>query len=282
MAARRPILATVLCLATLCLAPDMLAAEATGFKRVKPPAPGAGRLIDIQIEPKAPVERVLDHVPDLPPEEVRPPMAGKVPAPGDTAAWFWGSVSVGFDGAGPGRLADAVAVLDAFLDISAPLRPNPVRVFEIGQDYGAEILKATAGTEVSPALVLAMMIVESNGNPTAKSTAGAVGLMQLMPSTAKRFGVTDRTDPAQSISGGVQYLQFLLAEFGGDALLAAAAYNAGEGAVRRAGGVPDYEETRAYVPKVVAAWTQARMLCRTPPQDASDACMFVGLQLAQQ
>jgi len=260
----------------------MLAADVPGFKRVKPPAPGAGRLIDIRIEPKAPVERVLDHVPDLPPEAVPPPTAGKAAVPGDTAAWFWANVSAGLDGAGPGRLADAVVVLDAYRDVSARLRPNPVRVFEIGQDYGAEILKATAGTEVSPALVLAMMIVESNGIPTARSSAGAVGLMQLMPETAKRFGVTDRTDPAQSISGGVQYLQLLLGEFGGDALLAAAAYNAGEGAVRRARGVPDYEETRAYVPKVVAAWTQTRMLCSTPPRDGSDACMFVGLQLARQ
>lgn len=268
-------------LAAFCWAAEPLAADSPGFKRVKPPVPGTSRLINIHVEPAAPVERVLDHVPDLPPEEV-PASTGELPALGDTATWFWANMSAGMDGAGPGRLADAMTVLDSHRDISAPLRPNPVRVFEIGQDYGAEILKATAGTQVSPALVLAMMIVESNGNPTAKSTAGAVGLMQLMPGTARRFGVTDRTDPAQSISGGVQYMAFLLDEFGGDALLAAAAYNAGEGAVRRAGGVPDYEETRAYVPKVVAAWTQTRLLCNTPPKRASDACLFAGAQLARQ
>lgn len=258
-----------------------IASDAPSFKRVRPPPAGASQLINIRIEPKAPVEPVLDHVPDLPPEPA--PLARRAAPPaGGTASWFWASMSPGLNGAGPGRLADAMIVLDSFREMSSPLRPAATRVFEIGVEYGDEILRATAGTGVSPALVLAVMIVESNGTPDAKSKAGAVGLMQLMPATAKRFGVTDRTDPAQSIAGGVKYLQFLLGEFGGDALLAAAAYNAGEGAVRRAGGVPDYEETRAYVPKVVAAWTQTRLLCRTPPRRATDACLFASLEVVQQ
>ena len=73
---------------------------------------------------------------------------------------------------------------------------------------------------------------------------------------------------------GVAYLDTLMEMFGDDPLLAIAAYNAGEGAVQRAGGVPDYEETRAYVPKVLAAWSVARALCRTPPELATDGCVF--------
>ena len=98
--------------------------------------------------------------------------------------------------------------------------------------------------------------------------------MQLMPATAARFQVRDRLDPNESIRGGVEYLQWLLDEFDGDAVLALAGYNAGEGAVTRHGGVPPYAETRAYVPKVVAAWQAASRLCTTPQRSASDRCEF--------
>jgi soluble lytic murein transglycosylase-like protein len=80
--------------------------------------------------------------------------------------------------------------------------------------------------------------------------------------------------PSESIRGGVAYLDWLLARFGGDPILALAAYNAGEGAIDSNGGVPPYAETRAYVPKVLAAWTVARGLCQTPPELASDGCVF--------
>ncbi len=98
--------------------------------------------------------------------------------------------------------------------------------------------------------------------------------MQLIPATAERFGVTDAFDATQNITGGMAYLEFLLNRFQGDALLALAGYNAGENAVIRAGGVPDFEETRAYVPKVVAAWDVARSLCLTPPELPTDGCVF--------
>lgn len=99
--------------------------------------------------------------------------------------------------------------------------------------------------------------------------------MQLMPATAERFGVSDTTVAADNIRGGVAYLDWLLQEFGGDPILALAGYNAGENAVKRAGGVPDYPETRGYVPKVLAAWSVAKGLCRTPPQLVSDGCVFI-------
>jgi soluble lytic murein transglycosylase-like protein len=98
--------------------------------------------------------------------------------------------------------------------------------------------------------------------------------MQLIPATAERFGVSDTTDPGQNIKGGVAYLNWLMEEFGNDPVLALAAYNAGEGAVRRHGGVPPYAETRAYVPKVLAAWNVAKRLCITTPQLPGDGCVF--------
>ncbi|HMO73684.1 MAG TPA: lytic transglycosylase domain-containing protein, partial [Paracoccaceae bacterium] len=135
-------------------------------------------------------------------------------------------------------------------------------------------LKATIGTQVSPALVLAVIGIESAGRVDAVSHAGAVGLMQLIPATAERFGVTDSKDPAQNIRGGVAYLDWLMKEFDRDPLMVLAAYNAGEGAVRANDGVPPYSETRDYVPKVLAAWQVAQGLCATPPELVTDPCAF--------
>jgi len=144
----------------------------------------------------------------------------------------------------------------------------------LASSYGTEILKYTVGTRVSPALVLAMISVESGGNPTAQSSAGAQGLMQLIPDTAKRFGVSDATDPGQSIKGGVAYLDWLMGNFNRDPIMVIAAYNAGEGAVSTNQGVPPYDETRDYVPKVLAAWQVAQGLCLTPPMLVTDPCVF--------
>jgi len=98
-----------------------------------------------------------------------------------------------------------------------------------------------------------------------------------MPPTAARFGVSDSFVPAQNIAGGVAYLDWLMAEFGNDPVMVLAAYNAGEGAVRKNGGVPPYAETRGYVPKVLAAFQVAKGLCMTPPQLATDGCVFRNL-----
>jgi hypothetical protein len=107
---------------------------------------------------------------------------------------------------------------------------------------------ALHGVEVS--LVRAIIQVESDFDHLAVSTKGAQGLMQLMPDTARRMGVTNAFDPRQNIFGGVRYLRFLIDMFRGDIALVAAAYNAGENAVTRYGGVPPYKETRNYVDKV--------------------------------
>jgi soluble lytic murein transglycosylase-like protein len=116
--------------------------------------------------------------------------------------------------------------------------------------YRSEIAAASAQFGVEEAIVRAIIHAESAYNVNAMSRVGAQGLMQLMPATARRFGVTNAFDPAQNIRGGVQYLGWLLKRFNGDLKLAAAGYNAGEGAVAKYKGVPPYAETQRYVQRV--------------------------------
>lgn len=114
-----------------------------------------------------------------------------------------------------------------------------------------EHIKQTAKqNKVDPRLVRAMIEVESAWNPRARSRAGALGLMQLMPGTARQFGVRNSFDPKQNVTGGVRYLRFLLDRFDGDLTLSLAAYNAGETAVKKHNGVPPYRETRGYLERL--------------------------------
>ena len=118
--------------------------------------------------------------------------------------------------------------------------------------YGAIIRNISSKFGVSANLVHAVINTESSYNSQAVSSAGAVGLMQLMPATAKRYGVTNRRDPIQNIKGGTQYLRDLLKLFDGDLRLTAAAYNAGENAVLKYNrSIPPYKETQNYVVKVI-------------------------------
>jgi hypothetical protein len=112
-------------------------------------------------------------------------------------------------------------------------------------------IEAAAGVfGVAEDLLKAVITAESEFDPLAVSSKGAQGLMQLMPFTARRFGVTDSFDPRQNIFGGAQYLRFLLDMFQGDVALALAGYNAGENAVARFKGIPPFKETRYYVQKI--------------------------------
>lgn len=122
----------------------------------------------------------------------------------------------------------------------------------------AVVRQAAASAGVDPALFEALVEAESGFDPAAVSPAGAQGLSQLMPGTAKALGVADPFDPAQNADGGARYLAQMLREFGGDERLALAAYNAGPGAVRRHGGVPPFAETRAYVERVLAGAARRR------------------------
>ena len=116
------------------------------------------------------------------------------------------------------------------------------------------VREAAQRHNVDPALVRAVIETESNFNPAARSRKGALGLMQLIPTTASRFGVNDVFNPQQNVDAGVHYLKTLLERYNGNLDLALAAYNAGEGAVDRAHGVPAYRETRNYVQKVQNAY----------------------------
>ncbi|MGA9966044.1 MAG: lytic transglycosylase domain-containing protein [Terriglobales bacterium] len=118
------------------------------------------------------------------------------------------------------------------------------------QDIDAAIDQAASRHNVDPNLVRAVIKVESNFNPNAVSRKGAVGLMQLMPQTARQLNVTNPFDPQQNVDAGVRHLKQLMENYGGDVKLTLAAYNAGQGAVARSGGVPHFAETRNYVKRI--------------------------------
>ncbi|MFD3190680.1 lytic transglycosylase domain-containing protein [Sedimentitalea sp. HM32M-2] len=236
-------------------------------RRVRPPGADSGRRITIQIDPAA-----QRPAPPPPPESAPGPT---VPAdPIGRYTWFWEQISPSLSSTGPGRLPQALTALTTRGDIAAP-RMQAMQ--DIARAQGVPILRATVGTRVSPALVLAVIAVESAGRSDAISHAGARGLMQLMPDTAARFGVTDSLLAEDNIAGGVRYLDWLMGEFNNDPILVLAGYNAGEGAVYTHAGVPPYAETRDYVPKVLAAFQVASGLCATPPELISDGCVFVAM-----
>lgn len=244
------------------------------FKRVGVPAKGSPNRIKVQIDP---ADQLLPIKAD--PDAAQP--AGPDKAPVLTGLeWYWMGVSPKLAASGPGRLSDAVLYLDKAPDGKAVPRPRLQQMQNIAKAHGTDILMATVGTDVSPALVLAVIGIESAGKIDALSGAGASGLMQLMPDTAKRFGVEDATIATQNIKGGVAYLDWLMKEFDHDPVMVLASYNAGEGAVKKHEGVPPFAETRAYVPKVLAAWTVARGLCLTPPELVTDGCVFAVRGLA--
>jgi Transglycosylase SLT domain len=266
-------LAVGLCLALPCAA---LAEQPTDFtfKRLKVGSGLPGKRITVQIDP-AEQARLLAALPVVQPRPEAAavgPVAPAAPA-GAKYDWFWEVVPTQVDQAS-GRFPLAMASLSQGPGGASVTAPRMQHMQEIAQTYGTEILKATIGTQVSPALVLAVIGIESAGKPDAVSSAGAQGLMQLIPATASRFGVVDSSDPAQNIKGGVAYLDWLMTNFDRDPVMVIAAYNAGEGAVAANAGVPPYAETRDYVPKVLAAWQVAQGLCQTPPELVTDPCVF--------
>lgn len=233
------------------------------FRKIAPPS-GAGSRITVQIDPEAA---------DPFPKAQEAPTAAQT-RPSSQLEWFWQTVSPSMGTPVRGRFAQAVAHV-AKAPEGEPLPAPPLDALnKIALAHGTDIIVETLNSDVSPALVLAVIAVESGGRVAVESHKGAQGLMQLIPETAARFGVADATDPKQNIKGGVAYLKWLMKEFNGDPILALAGYNAGEGAVRKYAGVPPYAETRAYVPKVLAAWTVARSICMTPPELVSDGCVF--------
>ena len=186
-------------------------------------------------------------------------------------AWFWEQHRTDAAAAGPGRWAAALASLQARRAGGDALFSES-RLRDIKGRFETQIAAAARAHGVSEVLLLAVIAVESAGQARAVSPRGARGLMQLIPATARRFGVADSFDPAQNILGGAAYLDWLLRNFGEDAILALAGYNAGEGAVARHRGVPPYGETRDYVVKVFDALAAAKGLCRAPADTPRRAC----------
>jgi len=267
-------------LAALCVtASDMSAQsmgerEGPGVRLIGVPAPNhTGPRITIRIEPG---DNFMTPDPNAPPvvEAAAPDSRpAATPDPEAPSSWFWSSI----DPTLPGDTARYWAAESLLSSPSAEVEavtPRLTHVAGIADRYGRELLTATVGTQISPAFALAIIAVESSGRQEAVSHAGAQGLMQLIPATAERFSVGDPFDPAENIRGGVAYLDWLMDEFDRDPILVLAAYNAGEGAVHRSGGVPNYAETRNYVPRVLAAWQVARTLCRTRPELVTDGCVF--------
>jgi hypothetical protein len=148
------------------------------------------------------------------------------------------------DGVGEKRPAGAKRTNDQWLAARIS-RPS---------QYDDLISQAAANHSLDPRLVKSVMLVESGFNASAVSRKGARGLMQLMPKTATNHGVSDAHNPAQNIAGGTKYLSHLLELFDGNLEKSLAAYNAGEGAVARYGGIPPYNETRDYVRKALTAY----------------------------
>lgn len=255
----------------LLIGPTLLhAGDGPAFKRLSAPSKGSAPKIDVQIDPDTYFDW-FENAPDLPEPSA---LLKKVPPSELPFPSFWAAIGPGAGFTGMQPLQDALAAtgLDG---------PRLQEMQTLADRFASQILRATVDTRVSPALALAVMQVESAGVTDAVSSAGAQGLMQLIPATADRFDVADPMDAGQNIQGGVAYLDWLMGEFGGNPYHVIAAYNAGENNVIKHDGAPPFAETRAYVPKVLAAWNVARGLCMSPPELISDPCVLRTREVAR-
>lgn len=190
-------------------------------------------------------------------------------SPGLASNWFWTMVPAQVD---EGSRSNAMLVMARERSGKRSLYLATSRARTIMARWRAEIEFAAQAARINEALIAAVVMVESGGDPNAKSPKGAMGLGQLMPETARRYGVRNALDPRENLRGAATYLSDLIDMFRGDLVLALAAYNSGEGTVLRYRGVPPYPETRAYVPRVLGAFEAAGRLCLPPPRAARRRC----------
>ena len=181
------------------------------------------------------------------------PKAG-VAAPARSRLMYWSVTEhrlkpVPTSGAVMRAARSAASEVNSYLDGKGQTHETVNRVFT-QQDIDAAIDAAAVRHNVDPSLVRSVVKVESNFNPNAVSRKGAMGLMQLMPSTARTLNVSNPFDPQQNVDAGVRHLRKLLDSYGGNVPLSLAAYNAGSGAVARSAGVPHFRETQDYVRRI--------------------------------
>lgn len=194
------------------------------------------------------------------PPQNQPPDQSQIAGDLATAKEIADQVSTGVTGAVKTVARTAV---EAPVQIAQTVAEAPQKVADLAEGakenffktqipFGSLIYSEAKKNNLPPELVAAVAHTESKFQPTARSGAGAIGLMQLVPKTGRWLGAQNLTDPAQNVMAGAKYLRYLTDRFGGDQQKAIAAYNAGEGAVRRFGGVPPYRETRNYVQRVTS------------------------------
>ena len=187
------------------------------------------------------------------------PVGKEAPAPAPSPLVYWSSTEhrwkpVPTSGAKIRAARSAASEVNTYLDQRLQSHQLLNRAFT-QQDIDAAIVQAAARHNVDPNLVRSVVKVESNFNPNAVSRKGAMGLMQLMPSTARSLKVSNPFDPAQNVDAGVRHLKRLLESYGGDIRLSLAAYNAGSTAVARSAGVPRFRETQNYVRRITDLYT---------------------------
>lgn len=197
---------------------------------------------------------------------------GRAAPGGGDFGWFWTeampTAASDRDGVAPGL----VRFIDDRRSRGLPVWGHVRTGEDIYMRFREAIDRASAETGVSQAVIAAVIAIESAGVATATSPKGAMGLMQLMPATAERFGVSQAYDPFDNISGGARYLAELIKLHKGDFVLVLASYNAGEGAVDKHNGVPPYDETRDYVAKFFSVYAAAKSFCKNSPDDPAVNC----------
>jgi soluble lytic murein transglycosylase-like protein len=193
------------------------------------------------------------------------------PSPSSASSWFWDEVPPRIQ---DGSRAKAMQVVANARNGRQGIFLTKTQARSVLTRWRSEIKAAARNAGINEALIVALVIVESGGNPNAVSPKGALGLGQLMPGTARRYGVRDAFDPAENLKGSASYLSDLINMFKGDLVLALAAYNSGAQAVIKYRGVPPYSETRGYVPKVLAAFETTGDFCATHPRAARRKCQL--------
>lgn len=190
-------------------------------------------------------------VPSVPGQLPTPPSAGEIRDLEEVARW----VTVGRAAVRPAELVTALREGRRSFDLFRTYTPPEAHARVLaGVPFGREIARAAERHGLDGLLVAAVVEVESGFHPGAVSPMGAMGLMQVMPTTGELYGQTDLLDPRKNLDAGSRYIAYLLDYFSGDLELALAGYNAGPGNVTRFGGVPPFPETHSYVKKVVMAW----------------------------